>query len=113
MESDERADRPAGMTALIVWLMLAVAVGLAAMYLAFGAVRWPLGATSLAVGRPLGTLELEGLTGADERVTLQDLDGKVALVNFWGTWCPPCVEEFPHLVRLAERYAVDAVPTAA
>ncbi len=33
-----------------------------------------------------------------------DLKGNVAIVDVWGTWCPPCREEVPHLVDLANRY---------
>jgi len=31
--------------------------------------------------------------------------GEVVLVDFWATWCPPCVESFPHLVELHLKYA--------
>jgi peroxiredoxin len=42
-----------------------------------------------------------GLDG-DER-TLAAYDGRVILLNFWATWCPPCVEEIPALMAVQDR----------
>ncbi|MGA1996519.1 MAG: TlpA disulfide reductase family protein [Bryobacteraceae bacterium] len=38
-------------------------------------------------------------------VTLPDFGGKLLVLNFWASWCPPCVEETPSLSRFASEYA--------
>jgi thiol-disulfide isomerase/thioredoxin len=45
-------------------------------------------------------LSLETLDGG--RMELEDHLGRVVVLNFWATWCPPCVEEIPSLERLRE-----------
>ncbi len=39
----------------------------------------------------------------------QDLNGKMVLINFWATWCPPCVKEMPMFAKLQEKYKDDFV----
>ena len=53
-------------------------------------------------GDPLPpSLALEDLAGRTH--TLTDYRGQVVLINFWTTWCPPCIEEMPALQRLKQR----------
>ncbi len=37
-------------------------------------------------------------------LALDDLKGKVVMLDFWATWCPPCREEMPYLVKLAKEF---------
>jgi cytochrome c biogenesis protein CcmG, thiol:disulfide interchange protein DsbE len=41
---------------------------------------------------------------ADRSVTLSQLRGKIVVLNFWATWCPPCIEEMPSLVGLQKKF---------
>jgi len=52
------------------------------------------------VGQPLLAIELQPLTGDPPAVSLENLRGKVTLINYWGTWCPPCIAEFPHMLEI-------------
>ena len=45
-------------------------------------------------------------------VNIRDLEGKIVVVNFWGTWCTPCVNELPHFNRVAEEYSDEVVIVA-
>jgi cytochrome c biogenesis protein CcmG/thiol:disulfide interchange protein DsbE len=40
---------------------------------------------------------------SNRTVTLSQLKGQVVVLNFWATWCPPCIEEMPSLVQMQER----------
>lgn len=62
------------------------------------------GANHRSVGGKLPRLELQALTGTSENTVLADLEGRVALIHFWGAWCPPCVKEFPHIAALERKY---------
>jgi peroxiredoxin/heme-degrading monooxygenase HmoA len=48
-------------------------------------------------------------TSADgEYISLEDLKGKVVMLDFWGTWCPPCVASVPELRKLYSRYSKES-----
>ena len=46
-----------------------------------------------------GWTQLDG-----RRESLEDLRGQVVVLDFWATYCPPCREEIPHLVRLQKQF---------
>ncbi|RMF37166.1 MAG: TlpA family protein disulfide reductase [Planctomycetota bacterium] len=54
--------------------------------------------SSTWAGKPLPELDLQPLLGTDRPLGKADLQGKVAVLHFWGTWCPPCRLEFPEFV---------------
>jgi thiol-disulfide isomerase/thioredoxin len=60
-------------------------------------------ATETQSARPAPEWKLQNLEG--KTVRLADFKGKVVLLNFWATWCPPCRAEIPDLIALQKQYA--------
>ncbi len=54
------------------------------------------------VDRPAPQFELVDLEGNPH--TLASLRGSIVFLNFWATWCPPCIEEMPSMLALARRF---------
>jgi len=76
---------------------------LAALTLSFlGVIGYSLRDTSAREGGPAPEFVLT--TDAGRRITPQSFGGKVLVLNFWATWCAPCIQEIPSLDAFQKRF---------
>ncbi len=84
-----------------IWIVVLVAAGVGAIilqgYQEFGRLK-PVSDGALAPD-----FQVEKYGGGEIR--LSDLKGKIVLIDFWATWCPPCVDEMPYLMRITGEFA--------
>lgn len=79
------------------------------MAVALGGVALTLGLTNRGESeiRPAPVISLKDLGG--KLVRLQEIEAKVILVHFWASWCAPCVDEIPEIIKFAKKYEGKAV----
>lgn len=92
----------------LVWPALALAALAAGMYTSWrtGRLSEPDGGETAAIN----TLLAQPLQDANNQLIDRSVwEGRSLVLNFWATWCPPCVEEMPELSQLADEIKTDSI----
>ena len=106
----EKRKFPRRLTVLVVGVWVGVALGLALLFFVFDIDRViaPDDSSERANrGEPAPGFNLQNLSG--EAVKLGDFRGRVVVINFWATWCGPCIQEMPMFQTYHQKYGPDLV----
>ncbi|MGZ8182452.1 MAG: TlpA family protein disulfide reductase [Methylobacter sp.] len=56
---------------------------------------------------PLPDFSLPDLSGKQHRIS--EWQGKIRVINFWATWCPPCLKEIPEFIAMQQEYSAKSL----
>ncbi len=59
---------------------------------------------STKVNQSSGIFDFTLESNQGDKITLSKLKGKIVILDFWATWCPPCREAIPELIKLYDKY---------
>lgn len=88
------------MTRYLAFLPLVIFAAMA-VYFAMGLREDPGSMPSQLIDEPLPVFDLPPIQGFDQGFSTADLAGDVVLVNYFGSWCPPCLIEHPMLMQIS------------
>lgn len=92
-----------GVAAGLTWLFIILTAALLLACKEPASVKSTRPLEALKAGELAPDFHLSSLSG--EPISLSDYRGKVVLLNFWATWCVPCVMEMPALERLSQNFS--------
>jgi peroxiredoxin len=99
MSQQHAGVSPAAKKGVVLFILIVAAVLLLLLLLV---PRGPRGPRIIGEGDRAPEFRLTSLDG--RQVSLSDFKGKVVMVHFWATWCPPCVEEMPTIEKLYRNF---------
>lgn len=110
--ADIWANTRANQTTSFVTTNSGLRASLVVLVIAFvGVVSYSLRDTSAKEGGEAPKFSIKADSG--ERVTEDSFGGKILVLNFWATWCPPCIQEIPSLDRFQKEFAHQGVKVVA
>ncbi len=89
---------------VMAWVLAFSVLGGSLIYFNFIHKDTPKPAQGSEVGELCSPMDLAVYNGEGGTINVEDQLGRVMVINFWGTWCGPCIAELPHFDEVADAY---------